>query len=1431
MSEIVLMDELAGSVVRKDRQEDKGVRHVRDAAFWGAPVGTPLPLTPTLPDMPKPKSPEELRVDDSERTWHKIETPEEFRDYIAARSEGAEHQYVFENDPNWQERFINNAFGENALKMFMENNDLYVSGNVLIRVAHVDSHRVVGPKVDRMVPGPQDEEMKKRLPIVFNAINELRDRQPVKGHITITFSDKWMKWLGHDEALGVALTPNDLSYDYRITDSIPEQSIVARFTQDKRNLIAFKTSVLNGTAGWDVQPGWWPIDNMTPYDRTRYLMAHEWGHLVPAIDTGETHTRTDAGTTQYLSEYSKRNNLEETAEAFALWFMDPEIGNDPSKWPTTSRNHLAASYARDGHFGVEVKVSATSTLVFEDLLTGEHGEDNLWRYPELAFDVFTTGAMTMGSETKVQRHVRDAQYWKAPVGTPLPLPAADDRPVVAKAYRGLLFGAYQDFGPDGPTDKEVIDRLWVERRGYYFGPYWTSKPEIAEPFSTGDWSQSYVWFMGAPNDKDIYGVVLEAGLAKDNRPNYSEFVYESEEAVAAPNYGDVVYLKAHLYKRIPDSIKHNGDRVLLRTIDIPLGKGRKELQEMIEVKAVVRRVRDPRYWGKPYGTPIVPGMEPSPERPGIRVHDVVEKHGGGMTYYEGTVDEGQVGYRGVRGSELWGPAGATANGVWRSYGNFTAGPEKSTTMFAASPEELDDPRFNYTHVVEADLGGLTFRTLRKPTDDGQVQADIGLGLGIVDDIPLDRVKKVVSARDGRDATDFFHRMVAAGDQWDEVLRAKEPPVEADYKVRYTDEYSGDKGEGVVEAYVGDELVGVLRWDYAADPPVVTDMSVEEPYRRRGIASRMFDIAKQNESQLQHSDVLTDDGRAFRDAYKYRKKWGHDPVPEPVIPRLKPVHVQYEGDLEQGMTDFNFDYEFREPEDIPALDSTPKPFDPLPTPEELRSQPVWWIPNSDYMQSNFLLPEAFKSVGTNYDVQQERALVKQHVEDRLSQRIWSAAQEDPRLMGWIKEGTVKADEFWDWRGDFKPMGAQAILDTLRSTYNERHANATYVSTFDDGLLTGIGIHDMSEDDSEENYRKIMRLHRIALLLYTPDIGVTPDLMKGITHWGDFEGISDEELFLRTKVKALVDAWAGTSSDGSVPSQAVQMAVTRTFGLGSGTTNNVLINAPKPESVWTYYNGDEPLLTAFVRATYDETQDFFKANGIEQVWAYRGMTFSIRDIPDWALEGMAGEDVSAGISAEIEKERKAFIAKTKRELVKNPVRMQGPLTNMKLREILGVTSQSELRQMEFTDEQYAEADAWARDQIATDPKSAAARLTDLYWQTERGRVIDKIEHGWMEMLQERSTAGRVRTMMNPVSSFSTSHEKAAEFGNHAGYKNSEGKVMLHYSTFGIVLQGAVPRERIWSTAITGNGCLTEAEVIVLGGGDDDWFGVNKEMVVLT
>jgi len=76
----------------------------------------------------------------------------------------------------------------------------------------------------------------------------------------------------------------------------------------------------------------------------------------------------------------------------------------------------------------------------------------------------------------------------------------------------------------------------------------------------------------------------------------------------------------------------------------------------------------------------------------------------------------------------------------------------------------------------------------------------------------------------------------------------------------------------VEAHVGSERVGFLYW-YPATAEI-GEVKVEEGYRRQGIATKMLEYARQIEPNLEHSDTLTDDGRAWMQAVGSRQTYFH-----------------------------------------------------------------------------------------------------------------------------------------------------------------------------------------------------------------------------------------------------------------------------------------------------------------------------------------------------------------------------------------------------------------------------------------------------------------------------------------------------------------------------------------------------------------------------
>lgn len=111
-----------------------------------------------------------------------------------------------------------------------------------------------------------------------------------------------------------------------------------------------------------------------------------------------------------------------------------------------------------------------------------------------------------------------------------------------------------------------------------------------------------------------------------------------------------------------------------------------------------------------------------------------------------------------------------------------------------------------------------------------------------------------------------HRLVSdrlAGKPTDAVM-AKTASSGVDYRVEYPRDH---EGEGHSVASIDGKDVGRLRWDIHSETPTVIDMSVDEEHRRKGIGTGLFEKAREHESGLQHSDVLTDDGRAFKTAEK------------------------------------------------------------------------------------------------------------------------------------------------------------------------------------------------------------------------------------------------------------------------------------------------------------------------------------------------------------------------------------------------------------------------------------------------------------------------------------------------------------------------------------------------------------------------------------
>lgn len=77
----------------------------------------------------------------------------------------------------------------------------------------------------------------------------------------------------------------------------------------------------------------------------------------------------------------------------------------------------------------------------------------------------------------------------------------------------------------------------------------------------------------------------------------------------------------------------------------------------------------------------------------------------------------------------------------------------------------------------------------------------------------------------------------------------------------------NEGEAWAFAHADGKNVGGLRWNYHSEPSEVMDVTVSPSHQRRGIGTALFNWVKQNhQSDLEHSDTLTDDGRSFRQSF-------------------------------------------------------------------------------------------------------------------------------------------------------------------------------------------------------------------------------------------------------------------------------------------------------------------------------------------------------------------------------------------------------------------------------------------------------------------------------------------------------------------------------------------------------------------------------------
>ena len=146
---------------------------------------------------------------------------------------------------------------------------------------------------------------------------------------------------------------------------------------------------------------------------------------------------------------------------------------------------------------------------------------------------------------------------------------------------------------------------------------------------------------------------------------------------------------------------------------------------------------------------------------GIREVEVESRSLGhkGSKVWEGTVARDTIGFRAMKKEEI-DMALKAERSSWASFGTFNTRLEGQTQISTADPRLL--ARFQkqrgYDYIVAVQLDGLDARSIIEPVN-GIVRSDAGIGLGIQDNIPFDRIvsiRELKNNRLGKDVTEELH---------------------------------------------------------------------------------------------------------------------------------------------------------------------------------------------------------------------------------------------------------------------------------------------------------------------------------------------------------------------------------------------------------------------------------------------------------------------------------------------------------------------------------------------------------------------------------------------------------------------------------------------------------------------------------------------------
>jgi ppGpp synthetase/RelA/SpoT-type nucleotidyltranferase len=121
---------------------------------------------------------------------------------------------------------------------------------------------------------------------------------------------------------------------------------------------------------------------------------------------------------------------------------------------------------------------------------------------------------------------------------------------------------------------------------------------------------------------------------------------------------------------------------------------------------------------------------------------------------------------------------------------------------------------------------------------------------------------------------------------------------------------------------------------------------------------------------------------------------------------------------------------------------------------------------------------------------------------------------------------------------------------------------------------------------------------------------------------YDSTTDEGR-IKGAISSLVESWAGSATTGD--SLLMQQAMADEFNIPMSAYLSSRNDVKEINSKQGKYTKNEKGLRAYVRAVYDTTQEFFKKNGIKEMWVFRGVNSVDAGIKDNLDAGLYKADV--------------------------------------------------------------------------------------------------------------------------------------------------------------------------------------------------------------